>query len=133
MFRQRHLEGSRLNQAMGMEGISKRGEGEGEGRDRTNRPREHMAEMEGSYRKEKLGGGKGSLCPSPSLEQAKQTLIVCHSRSSDDLVFCFATTVISYGSRLPAELVLQHNPAEKRMGLWVFPYINAELNIKLEP
>ena len=38
---------------------------------------------------------------------------------------------ISYRSRLPAELALQHNPAETKDGSVGSPYINAVLNIKL--
>ena len=85
-----------------------------------------------------------SLYPSPSLEQAKPTLIVCHSWSSTDLVnlggiSCLATPVASYRSRLPAELALQqnpadtkqHNPAETKNGSLGFPYMIAYLKIKL--
>ena len=45
--------------------------------------------------------------------------------------FCLAAPAVSYRSRLPAELALQHNPAETKDGSVGFPYINTVLNIKL--
>ena len=54
-------------------------------------------------------------------------------------LFHLATPAISYRSRLPAELDLQHNPVETKQhnpsetkdGSVDSPYINAVLNIKL--
>ena len=74
--------------------------------------------------------------PFPSLEQAKQTLIVCHSWSSADLAYLggsphLAAPAVSCRNRLPAELALQHNPAETKDGSVGSPYINTVLNIKL--
>ena len=46
-------------------------------------------------------------------------------------VFCLAAPAISYRSRLPAELALQHNPAETKDGSVGSPYINTVLKIKL--
>jgi hypothetical protein len=45
--------------------------------------------------------------------------------------FHLATPAIPYRSRLPAELALQHNPAEIKDGTVDSPYINTVLNIKL--
>jgi hypothetical protein len=86
------------------------------------------------------------MCPSPSLEQAKQTLIVCHGQSSTDLAHLgwnFPTLIEVFHlltTPAPAELALQHCPAETKQhnpaetkdeSVGGFPNLNTELKIEL--
>jgi hypothetical protein len=51
--------------------------------------------------------------------------------NNTDGIFYLAAPAVSYRSRLPAELVFQHNPDETKDESVGFPYIHPVLNIKL--
>ena len=67
------------------------------------------------------------LCPSLSLEEAKQTLIFCHSQSSTDLAYLGWKTSALPHLQCPAGadcllcFLCNRIQLKERMGLWVSP------------